>query len=295
MKSFTRACLIFSGVVISIGLVLTIIGGVLGAGTTFADMVRNGSFSFGFGNNYSINSNKNLYSFYDEFTDVNELSIDLKYAELIIDIADGDSYLVKADNVIEGYTSVNEDGKLVIKDNIRDNWRIGISKNYHPTIYLSIPKNVSLDKVKIEVGAGSVNAYNIMSDKLSIELGAGKFEGDIISSKNAEIRVGAGSLVIDRFSTDTIKMDCGTGRLELNGSVNGNADLECGLGNITLSLTNRENDFNYDIDCGIGNVLIGNQSIGGIATKRTIDNNANNNMDIKCGVGSIELNFDESF
>lgn len=294
MKSFTRACLIFSGVVISIGLVLTIIGGVLGAGTTFADMVRNGSFSFGFGNNYHVNSDKKVSSSYDKFSDIDELRIDLKYAELQIDVTDGDSYIVEAVNVLDGYTSVNENGKLVIKDNMRGNWSIGFRNDYHPTIYLSIPKSAKLDKIKIKIGAGTVNAYNITSDKLSIELGAGKFEGDLITTKDAEISVGAGSLVIDQFITDKIKMDCGTGRLELNGSVNGDADLECGLGNISLSLTNRETDFNYDIDCGIGNVLIGNQSIGGLATKRMINNNAKNNMDIECGVGSIELDFNET-
>lgn len=293
MKSFTRACLIFSGVVISIGLVLTIIGGVLGAGTTFADMVRNGSFSFGFGNGYSI-SNKSFTSFNDEFKEVDELSIDLKYAELQIDTTDGDSILVNAENILEGYTCVNENGKLVIKDNITERWRIKLRNNYHPTIYLSIPKSASFKKVKIDIGAGEVIASNINTDKLSIELGAGKLEGDRITSKESEISVGAGSLVIDQFITDKIKMDCGVGRLELNGSINGDADLECGLGNITLSLTNQETDFNYDIDCGVGNVIIGNQSIGGLPTKRTIDNHAKKNVDIECGVGSIELYFNET-
>lgn len=294
MKSFTRACLIFSGVVISIGLVLIIIGGALGAGSTFATMIRDGKFSFNFGNNSTIISNPKLTDGYDEFKNIEELSIDLKYAELNIETIDSNTYQVKAENVLEGFTCKEENGKLVIKDNIKNNWRIRFGDNYHPTITLYIPANASFDKVKIDIGAGSVNANNFVTNKLAIDLGAGKFEGSSITAGESDISVGAGSLVIDQFVTDKIDLDCGTGKLELTGSINGDADIENGLGNITLSLKNNESDFNYDIDCGIGNVIVGEQSIGGIATKRTISNDADNTMEIECGVGSIEINFVKS-
>jgi Toastrack DUF4097 len=294
MKSFTRACLIFSGVVIAIGLVLTIIGGALGAGSSFANMVQNGRFSFNWGNNSTIVSDKDLVDFNDEFNNIEELSIDLQYAELNIETIDGNAYQVKAYNVLKGFTCKEENGKLIIKDTRKNNWRIGFGNNNHPTVTLYIPNNASFDKVNIDIGAGSVNANNFVTSKLSIDLGAGEFEGYSITAKDSNISVGAGSLVIDQFVTDKIDMDCGTGKLEINGSINGNADIESGLGNITLSLDNKESDFNYDIDCGIGNVIVGEQSIGGVATKRTISNDADYTMDIECGVGSIEINFTNS-
>lgn len=294
MKSFTRSCFIFSGVVISIGLVLTLIGAVLGAGSTFTEMLVNGRFYLGGTNNSTIVGGKNLTESYDEFQDVEELNIDLKYGELIINESDSDNYVVKAEDVLTGYTCVNENGKLTIKDNIKSEWRIGVGNDYHPIINLYIPKDVSLDKIKIDIGAGSVSVSSMKSDKLSIDIGAGKFEADNISADESEIDVGAGSLLINQLVTDEITLNCGTGKLEINGMINGDADLECGLGNITLSLSNEESDFNYDIDCGIGNITLANQSIGGIATKKSINNKADANMDIECGVGNIEINFNET-
>lgn len=294
MKSFTRACLIFSGTVIAIGLVFTIIGGCLGAGSTFAKMVTNGDFSFSWGDNHSIINSEDLKTSYEEFSDVDKLDIDLKYGELTIEKVEGNSYKVEADNVVDGFTCKNNDGELVIKDNIKNGINLGFKDDIHPTITLYVPENANFDKVNIEMGAGYVNVSDINTKDLGIDLGAGEFEGNKINTEKSTVSVGAGHLIIEEFVTDTIDMECGTGKMEVYGNINGDADVECGIGNIVLSVLNKESNYNYNIDCGIGNVTIGEQSFGGIASEKTIDNNASNKMDIECGVGSIEVYFNES-
>ncbi|PXV88346.1 putative adhesin [Lachnotalea glycerini] len=291
MKSFARACLIFSGVVISIGLILTIIGGILGAGSTFANMVRIGNFSFHLGNDKVVFNDDDLVSFSDEFNNIDELDVDLSYCEFKIVESDNNVFQVKADNVLDGFTCNEKDGKLIIKDNIKMKWSIGFERDYHPTITLYIPENVNMDKVKIDIGAGYVSANHINTDELVIDLGAGEFEGSMITSENADLTVGAGHMLLDEFSTDEINLDCGTGKVEINGDIRGNSDVECGLGNVAMILKQKQSYYNYDIKCGIGNVEVGELSIGGVACDKYIDNNAKNNMDIDCGVGSVQIKF----
>lgn len=292
MKSFTRACLIFSGTVIAIGLVLTIIGGCLGAGSKFASMVNNGYFSWG-GHNSIINT-QDLQTRTEEFTDIDKLNIDLKYGELVIEKVEGNGYKVVAENVVDGYTCKNNNGELIIKDNIRNRFTFEFGDDIHPIVTVYIPENANFDKVTIEMGAGSVSVSDINSDDLGIDIGAGELKGNNINAKDTTLSVGAGNLEIDKFVTDTIDMECGTGKMEVSGSINGNADVECGLGNIVLSVTNNEQDYNYNLDCGIGNITVGEQSYGGVASEKTIDNNANNKMDVECGVGNIDIYFDKS-
>jgi hypothetical protein len=294
MKSFTRACLIFSGVVIAIGLILTIIGGILGAGSTFASMVKDGPFSVTWGKHHTFYASDDLTTNSFEFNNIDELNIDLKYGELSIVKSDGNSIKVEADNVLDGFACKEDDGELVIKDNIKGNLKIGFNDDYHPVVTLYIPENTVFDDVDIDMGAGYVNSSDLSTDKLVIDLGAGEYEGSNIIAKDAKLSVGAGHLSINDFVTDTIDLDCGTGKMEIYGEIQGDAKIDCGIGNIVLSLTNSQSEYNYKIDCGIGNVTVGEQSFGGIATEKKINNNADNNMDIDCGVGGVEINFDKS-
>ena len=42
-----------------------------------------------------------------------------------------------------------------------------------------------------------------------------------------------------------------------------------------------------------GDVTIGNESFGGIAGEREIDNNASADINVECAMGSVEITFTE--
>lgn len=293
MKSFTRACLIFSGTVIAIGLVLTIIGGCLGAGSSFAKMVNNGDFSFSWGDHPTFIKGEDLNTKNDVFEgDINRINIDLKYAELTIEKTEENTFRVDAENVANSYVCKNVEGELIIDDNIK-NW-VNYEHDYHPTIILYIPENVNFEEIDIDMGAGHVNANYLRTLDLSIDMGAGEFDGNNINANDAKLSVGAGYLSIDKFVSNTVKLDCGTGKMEIYGDIQGDADIDCGLGNLELSVSNAESYYDYDIKCGIGNVSVGDQSYSGVACEKEIDNDSEYKMKIDCGVGSVEVNFNES-
>ncbi|WP_099468603.1 DUF4097 family beta strand repeat-containing protein [Konateibacter massiliensis] len=290
MKSFTRGCLIFSGVAIAIGLVLTIIGGALGAGSTFASMLRDGRFSINGNNIVSVVDGKNTTDFTGEFEGIETLNIDLNYGELNIQKTDGDKYRVEAERVVRGFECREENGELIIEDNIKNNWRIG--DEYHPLITLYIPENATLKEADIDMGAGVVNAERIEANTMDVDLGAGKFEADEIIAKEAELSVGAGQLTVEKIAADELNMDCGTGKMEVAGEIRGDANVECGIGTIKLTLNGEQSDYDYDIECGIGTIIVGTLTFGGVDGEKHIDNNSDYTMDINCGVGTIQISFE---
>ena len=54
-----------------------------------------------------------------------------------------------------------------------------------------------------------------------------------------------------------------------------------------------QSDFNYDVECGIGSVKIGNEEYGGVAFNKTIHNGQNREIEISCGIGEIQLSFEQ--
>ena len=290
MKSFTRGCLIFSGVAIAIGIALTFIGGALGAGSAFASMMREGRFCINENNIMSVVDGKNTTDFTGEYEEIETLVFDLHYGELNIQKTDGDKYRVEAECVVTGFECREEKGELIIQDNIKNNWRIG--DGYHPIITLYIPENTTLKKVDIDMGAGFVNAEHIEANTIEVDLGTGKFEADEMIAKEAELRVGAGQLTVEKIAADELNMDCGTGKMEVAGEIRGDANVECGIGTIKLTLSGEQSGYDYDIECGIGTIMVGTLTFGGVEGEKHIDNNSDYIMDINCGIGTIQISFE---
>ena len=109
--------------------------------------------------------------------------------------------------------------------------------------------------------------------------------------KNAEFEIGAGEIIVEHMSVQKCDASVGVGNFEYHGSILKHGDVECGMGNVELYLEGNEEDYNYEIDCGVGNIDIGDYSIGGVATERTINNHADRLLEIECGMGNVTIDF----
>ena len=69
------------------------------------------------------------------------------------------------------------------------------------------------------------------------------------------------------------------------------ADIQCGVGSIVYTASGHEEEYNYEIECGIGEVLCGDSSYSGLGKNRHIDNNADKDISIEGGVGSVIIDF----
>ena len=108
---------------------------------------------------------------------------------------------------------------------------------------------------------------------------------------SVDIEAGACAVEIDRLETKELEVEVGAGKLLINQASVKECDIHVGMGSAEIYLDGSAEDYNYEIDCGAGNVQIGQESFGGLATEKYINNHAGANVEIECGMGSVIIGF----
>jgi len=158
-------------------------------------------------------------------------------------------------------------------------------------VEITLPKDKEFHTIDLEIGAGTMNVDTLVGEDLELEIGAGEIIVDELACEKAKISVGAGKAVIDSGSAEELDLDVGMGEIWYAGSLAGDLDADCGMGNMDVRLDAKEEDYNYKIDVGMGNITVGNASYGGMAQSKEIDNDADGEMDLDCGMGNIKVHF----
>lgn len=325
MKRFTKGCLITALILFIIGAVFCATFGMMG-GFRQINSVSREFFDarFSFLNDYiwefddwdeerwaemnNISSTVNAEQTNYGINDISDISIELGGENLIISESD-DDYVWIRNNTGHNRVKYGIDGstfKLSSRKRVRF-WS-EISKG---SIYLYLPKGMTLDSIDLEMGAGKLDSDALSADKISMEIGAGEFsiEGisanevninigagkmniDAVDAVEADISVGAGSVSIKGMDAEDASLEVGMGSLDLKGKISGNADVECGMGNISMVLRGDESEHNYNLDCAMGNIQIGKTSYTGLASERIIDNGSSSQFDVECAMGNISIKFE---
>lgn len=156
-----------------------------------------------------------------------------------------------------------------------------------------IPAGSSLDEVEIEIGAGTMNIYNLGINKLKTEVGAGTLALNNMEIKQLSVEVGAGKMeAFDTIVTDA-ELSVAMGECTYNGDITGNLEAECAMGNMLFMLAGNETDHDYEIECDAGNIKIGSFSVTAFACEKTIHNHAASKYEINCGMGDVTVEFED--
>lgn len=139
-------------------------------------------------------------------------------------------------------------------------------------IYISVPKNITLEEVDADIRAGRLEADSISANEMTVDVGAG--EGEI---KNC--------------SVDCLDASCGAGQLLIDGTARYETKLECDAGKVILTAPGEKESYDYEIACGIGDVQIGQESYSGIDSSVSRDYGNDNMIQAECGIGRIEIRF----
>ena len=195
-----------------------------------------------------------------------KLDIELKYDELILE--EGDSFCVRV---------YDDNGKNVTVKESSDTLKVRSTKKLSKTrkVCISYPKDVKLQELEIEMGAGTVYLNrDIDTEKLSVEMGAGEFDSkNPVTAEEADLEIGTGSMTFADLSAKKISG-------------------ECGLGELDLTMTGTQEDYNYDLECGVGNLDVGSDSYSGLGREKNISNtDADRKLDLECGMGNVSVNF----
>ncbi len=168
-------------------------------------------------------------------------------------------------------------------------------------LVLRIPKDKKFEELNLDIGAADVDVSldtQLYASELNISLGTGQLlasssqENEVIlNAKKLNLDIGAGRLELSGILADRLKADCGAGELSLKNVTAKDVDLQGGVGRVVLEMTGQKEYYNYDVECGIGHVVIGDSTYTGLAASKTIDNGADRDMNIECGIGEVEISF----
>ena len=179
---------------------------------------------------------------YDSIT---SLDVDMGLGDIVIR-CEGNEFVVNANNVW-GFEIKENNGKLTIETGSKSLF----SDSEDSSLEIIVPKDLTLDKLKAEVGAGTCTI-------------------DSISADTTDFDTGAGELICHRLNTKNCKVDSGIGAVTMSF-----------MGNVSL--------YSIVLDKGIGSAEINGESYN---KSKHQNNDAERKIDVDCGIGGIELNFE---
>lgn len=216
----------------------------------------------------------------DENTNVKRLDISVKATRVWVKSVNSGGVRVQTNN--EYIEKWEENGTLHIVE--RSHGVFGFGGTGELTIYLD--STMELEEVKLEIGAGTLTAQDLVAKRIDLELGAGRTEIDHLNaSERLKIDGGAGLLAVKGGKAKDAKIEIGAGKAEIRLELMGNSRVESGVGKLELRLIGAEVDYMLAIDKGIGSVNYNGKNLA----DDTREGNGVNKVEIKSGVGAVEI------
>lgn len=160
---------------------------------------------------------------------------------------------------------------------------------------LYVPSSWVGKEIELSIGAGSVYADILQAEKIRIEVGAGHMQCEQLKSEELDVEIGAGYFELYDFQTKNVKCEIGIGNATMyNGTITGNLSAQCGIGSLFMELMGKETDHNYKIS-SVGSLTIGSVIRSGLGNNYEVNNYADSNFDVECGLGTIEIYFTEYY
>ena len=194
--------------------------------------------------------------FSEEYANVTELDLDLGDTACILIPYDGARWKVKGSLLPTGFKCEQDGTKLKIKSK-KSTWNFWKFGNETASLEIYIPERELLEEMKIDVGTG----------ELTVEDG-------VIRCKKLEV-------------------DCGVGNSSLRMDIREEMKIDCGVGEVDVTLVGKSTDFDYNLQCGVGEVVIDGESYGSIGAEKKVSHDAEKEIRIDCGVGSVSVEFEE--
>ncbi len=317
MKKFVRGCLITAVILLIVGVIL--IGIVVAKGdvakiSEIVSEVTNGKVEVNLdswkdwgiyiGENWGGRYNIDDASVFDKnhevwegdvektkvgSSSVTELDIDMGGCLLEIKDSGDSSYYIEYEG--KGKLQAYEEENVLYVKSLLHEVILGTSQSEEHVI-LYVPKEVSLNVITMDLGAGQMNLSRLGADTVSVSVGAGNIVWEQLEAKEIVLEIGAGQMLAKEAALGDVEISMGAGNCEIQGQITGDVEVNCAAGQVTFDLLGTESDFNYEISCVVGNVKIGREKYSGLAETKEINNSASKEMEISCAAGNIEVQFE---
>jgi len=215
-----------------------------------------------------------LYYEFDK-NKIHNISMDFGAAEVVL--IKGNVFSVETRGIARENMScyLNKEGTLVLSNSRRFNinfWGHDRRIRFVPRILVTLPENLSIQKLRILMGAGKLSSEDIS-----------------LLCESGSLDVGAGNMVLKGIYGGRIDIRCGMGNLQLDGKITGNVNLDCGMGNISLNLEGNISQYSYDAKVRLGDFRFNNDKMSGVCQNYN-NERKENHFSVNCGMGSVVIN-----
>lgn len=292
MRQFRKIFLMVGGILAALGIIFIIAGIAMGGSHVILEDGLSGRLSYGFDSDFFVDDGDTENMNYlegDETVlskdEVNSITLNGKYGEYEINIWDNDTYVIQGIKGADRIRYSVENGVLKISMTGKNIVYRGIDVK----VKIYVPKDVTLNSVTLNIGAGTIICNNIKAQTMDVNIGAGEGEINNIEVADSKFRVGAGDGEIKNSRLTNCDVKVGMGDFDVEGTISGNVDVDCGVGNVEMNLSNLYSDFNYTVKVGAGDVEIGDREYSGISNSVSLNNGSDKTMNIKCGLGDVSV------
>lgn len=326
MRKFTKGCLLTALVIFVLGCLFCVAGGVLGGFRQLEDI----------GESYSENKREYLENGWNSIqsegktektqidltgVSLRNMKVDMGVCGLYVQESDDEHVWIAVDGDEHSVYYTIENGDTLRVENSHgsnylsfDFWPFTRYRNTtgRMAVYLFLPKDLALDELYMDFGAGKIETALLQAKNIELECGAGEFHVDEMKADTAYLSVGAGEAVIDRLTageaqlevgagdltvqnieiSDNLDLSIGMGNAEINGSITGDVDVETDMGSLMMNLTGSKDDYTYNVDCSMGDVTVGDRSYAGFSDYVEWGSGSRA-FDIECSMGDVTIRFDE--
>ncbi len=284
MRTFTKIITGIAAFCFAASLICLLVAWNLGfSWTGFKEMVGEGSFSIG-NHHFYLWEFKDKDSFeieggsgesgtesYEE--DIKKLEVEFSAGVLTIQYGDVDSIQISKNN-IRHYSNKIKGDTMHIEGGIGNSIGAGtIGGDVYLTI--TIPKDMKLEEIDLEIGASEATLTDLNADKIYITVGAGEAKVHGAKAGLLDIEVGLGQATFTEVDAKKL-------------------DMEVGMGELNIKLLGAKESYSYNVNCGIGEVTIDGQSCGGLGASSSVNPpEATHHIDAECGIGEITIEFQD--
>ena len=193
---------------------------------------------------------------------VKKLKVNFDYGEMVIKTGNVEEIKVEAQNINQNRFKYKVNGDT-LEIGYNSGWSIsffGFSAFDNSRIEITVPENMTFEKVELDNGAGEMIMNNITAnDRLDVD-------------------GGVGSLIVSDAVCGGIDADIGVGEFRFTGEVNGEGRIDSGIGTVRMTLYGDRNDYDFRVDNGIGKVTTPGSNSGAKYT-----------FNVSSGIGEVRI------
>lgn len=171
--------------------------------------------------------------------------------------------------------------QLVIKE--KHKW---FSTKNDNDLIIYIPKEMMLETVEIDTGAGNVTIEKLETKKISFDIGAGEVKMKHLNvTEEAKIDSGAGKVEILSSSIKNLDLGVGVGKFILNAKLSGKNDIDAGVGELDINLTDGIENYTIRANKGIGSISLAGKEV----SENIKYGEGDTYIEIEGGIGAIDI------